>query len=717
MCQTDLFLRDVIVTPSGFGEPVYGPGQFVYMAYWLIALSLVIWRLGRDAWATSGIRKAELNFMLLASSLATVVSVTLGLIMPLTTGSKHLAQYVPLSVVLFDAVIAYGIVKKRIMDVGYIFRQAAAYGLFTSYLVGLYSVVYFASDFLLSTVSAYHTTLAHFVSALAIGFSMAPAHGMMQRAAKHLFINLEVLDIGDAMHQSQSLLTSIGTTDELLERFAEITVKATGTDRVLILMTEDGGFVQRHPMPEEGEGERISSDSPLAQLLKQETSPVTVDSLRRGRKTIMGEQARNQLEELKVTTAVSINTKEKQEGILLLGRRISGKIYSAMEQNALQLLCNQLGVALENAKLYTQAQNSRIYNDILLENLVSGVVAADSNGKVTRFNREAQRITGLAPRQVLGTAIQTLPDPLGEYMAATFSTGRKETEEDTILHLPEDKQVHIRLGTSLFHGRSGEILGCLLVFHDLTALKKLQAQIRRSDRLASMGTLSAGMAHEIKNPLVTIKTFTQLLPERHADEEFRKEFRSLVGSEVKRIDGIVNELLSFSRSSQPKLGEVKLHTVLEDSLHLVEQELNRNNIELLSEFKANEDLVRGDADLLSQAFVNFLLNSVAAMDGGGRMTVKTENILDAPAWSTKQDNGTRSIQITFSDTGSGIEQSDLSRIFDPFFTTKSEGTGLGLSVSHGIIEEHQGNVEVESRPGVGTTFYIRFPVLDKEAAA
>jgi signal transduction histidine kinase len=225
------------------------------------------------------------------------------------------------------------------------------------------------------------------------------------------------------------------------------------------------------------------------------------------------------------------------------------------------------------------------------------------------------------------------------------------------------------------------------------------------------------MAHEIKNPLVTIKTFTQLLPERHADEEFRKEFRSLVGSEVKRIDGIVNELLSFSRSSQPKLGEVKLHTVLEDSLHLVEQELNRNNIELLSEFKANEDLVRGDADLLSQAFVNFLLNSVAAMDGGGRMTVKTENILDAPAWSTKQDNGTRSIQITFSDTGSGIEQSDLSRIFDPFFTTKSEGTGLGLSVSHGIIEEHQGNVEVESRPGVGTTFYIRFPVLDKEAAA
>ncbi len=716
LCQTEFFLKDVILT-EGFGKPIYGPGQLLYLAYWLVVLVILVWRFVRDTQNASGIERAELNFMLLASSVAMVVSVTLGLIIPLTAGSKHSAQYVPLSVVLFDGFIAYGIVKKHIMDVGYIFRQVTAYTLFTVYLVVLYMVIYFVTNFAGSVVLDDPQILAHIAAALAVGFTIAPTHGMMQKVAKHLFVDLEIIDIQDAMQKTQELFTAIRTTDNQLRHFVDLVASITGTDRVLILMAQDGRFMQEYPEQEE-KGKRMSipSQSALLRLLKSEQGPVTVDSLRRTRQTEQTRQARNELEKFGATMAIQVKTKERTEGILLLGRRISGKIFSAPEHNVLQFLCNQLGVALENSKLYTQAQNSRIYNDILLDNLVSGVVAANANGKVTRFNREAQRITGMAPGQVLGSAIETLPAPLGEYMANTFSTGSKQTEEDATLHLPEDGKVHIRVGTSLFHSRRGKVLGCLLVFHDLTALKKLQDQIRRSDRLASMGTLSAGMAHEIKNPLVTIKTFTQLLPERHEDEEFRKEFLSLVGSEVKRIDGIVNELLSFSRSSQPKLRKVRMHTVLEDSLHLVEQELKRNNIELLSRFKADDDLVRGDPDLLSQAFVNFLLNSVAAMDGGGRISVQTDNIFKTPTWSSQQEMENKSIQMTLSDTGMGIKESDLSRIFDPFFTTKSEGTGLGLSVSHGIIEEHHGTVEVESQPGIGTTFYIRFPLLSKEAA-
>ncbi len=715
LCQTEFFLTDVIVT-KGFGRPVYGPGQLLYLAYWLIVLSILIRRFAHDLKGSTGIERAELNFAMLASGAAVLSGTMLGYIVPIAVGNTYSAQFVPLSVVLFEGIIAYGITKRSIMDVGYIFRQVTAYTLFIIYLLVLYAVIFFGTDFAVSTVISDAHILAHIAAALAVGFSIAPTHGMMQKAAKHLFINLDIIDVQDAMHKVHELLTSIRTTEDQLRDFVDLVASMTGADQAIILTARDGCFTQQYAKPEKEKQVSISAQSALMRLLDSKHGPVTIDFMRRSRHTQLIREARSELEKLAVAIAIEVKIKGRSEGVLLLGKRISGKIYSAPEQNVLQLMCNQLGVALENSKLYTQAENSRIYNDILLDNLVSGVVAANSDGKVTRFNREAQRITGLRHGQALGSAISELPEPLGKCMATTFSTGTKQTEEDTVLHLPEGVKVHIRLGTSLFHSRSGEVLGCLLVFHDLTAVKKLQAQIHRSDRLASMGTLSAGMAHEIKNPLVTIKTFTQLLPERHEDEKFRKEFLSLVGSEVKRIDGIVNELLSFSRSSQPKLGKVQVHTVLENSLHLVEQELKRNNIELFRKFEAEEDLVRGNSDLLSQAFVNFLLNSVAAMDNGGRITVQTENVSSKPTWFAKPGTAGRSIQLTLSDTGIGIEESNLSRIFDPFFTTKSEGTGLGLSVSHGIIEEHHGNVEVESQPGRGTTFYIRFPILSEEAA-
>ena len=244
----------------------------------------------------------------------------------------------------------------------------------------------------------------------------------------------------------------------------------------------------------------------------------------------------------------------------------------------------------------------------------------------------------------------------------------------------------------------------------MTDLKALQEQIRRSDRLASMGTLSAGMAHEIKNPLVTIKTFTQLLPERYDDDDFRDTFRVLVGDEVKRIDSHRQPVAHLLAAGQAAHGGYPPVTRCSDnSLRLVEQELRRKNIAHRARFRLTLDLIRGDADLLSQAFVELLPQRRRRHGDGGGFAFRRARRTTIPrhaSWTPAAHADGFAPHATIVDSGEGIKEKDLARIFDPFFTTKSNGTGLGLAVAHGIIEEHGGIIDVQSELGKGTTVSV-----------
>ena len=408
---------------------------------------------------------------------------------------------------------------------------------------------------------------------------------------------------------------------------------------------------------------------------------------------------------------------------MLLGRRLSGRIYGSDEQNALQLLCGQLAVAIENAELFTEVQNAKIYNETLLENLTTGVVAAGGDGRVTVFNREAEQITGLVASTVLDQPIDRLPPDLRDTLRVTMASG--DRQENTDLHLGTgEREIIARVSSSVFHGEDGQRLGALMVLTDITAVKRLEAQIRRSDRLASLGTLSAGMAHEIKNPLVSIKTFAQLLPERYQDSDFRETFSNLIGHEIDRIDSLVNQLLRFARPAKPLLKPMHVHEVLEKSLMLVGHRLYQKEIKLSRSWGAQLDTIRADADQLEQVFLNFFLNAMDAMDHGGELSVATE-IRSVDSWignigTMNGDNTREVLVITIRDNGEGISQEHVGHVFDPFFTTKDYGTGLGLSVVHGIIQEHGGQIEVESELAHGTAFFISLPLVrfhESEVAA
>jgi signal transduction histidine kinase len=229
--------------------------------------------------------------------------------------------------------------------------------------------------------------------------------------------------------------------------------------------------------------------------------------------------------------------------------------------------------------------------------------------------------------------------------------------------------------------------------------------------LARIGTLAAGLAHEIKNPLVTLKTFAQLLPRRHDDPDFRDHFAPLVGSEVQRIDRIVNQLLQLSRPVAPDRRLLHLHALLDRSLQVARRRIEGRPIRIEARWGAARDEILGDADLLVQTFEHFYTNSIEAMPEG-TILVTTENM--KASWDESDLYGRRPsrsvIRVTVLDTGPGIPKEDRARIFDPFFTRKASGTGLGLAVARRNILAHGGTVQVADRAGYGAVFFVDLPL-------
>jgi signal transduction histidine kinase len=233
-------------------------------------------------------------------------------------------------------------------------------------------------------------------------------------------------------------------------------------------------------------------------------------------------------------------------------------------------------------------------------------------------------------------------------------------------------------------------------------LKKSKSYIRRADRLASLGTLTAGLAHEIRNPLVAIKTLTQLLPERLDDEEFRDQFLKIAAGEVDRISSLVTELLEFARPSDPKLELEDINAILDGMILLVSTETKKKQINITKHYSPDLTPAQIDREQIKQVFLNILLNAIEATQENGKIVVKTRPFT--------KPGGEPYVQIEFTDTGCGIPDEYLEDIFNPFFTTKSTGSGLGLSISNQIIQDHRGYIDVESRVGKGSSFFINLPV-------
>jgi signal transduction histidine kinase len=236
-------------------------------------------------------------------------------------------------------------------------------------------------------------------------------------------------------------------------------------------------------------------------------------------------------------------------------------------------------------------------------------------------------------------------------------------------------------------------------------LKQSQDTLRRADRLSSLGLLTAGLAHEIRNPLVAIRTFTQLLPERYDDAEFREGFQGLALKEVDRICGLITDLLSFARPSKPNVAPEDMSDVVDGIARILESQAKEKGVEIVRDFGGNLPKVWIDREQMKQVFMNLILNAIQAMKDGGSIVVSTRLYSRDQAGEARQF-----VQVEIRDTGIGIPEDNLEHIFDPFFTNKDEGSGLGLSISHQIVQEHGGYITVESKLERGTAFFVNLPV-------
>jgi signal transduction histidine kinase len=238
-------------------------------------------------------------------------------------------------------------------------------------------------------------------------------------------------------------------------------------------------------------------------------------------------------------------------------------------------------------------------------------------------------------------------------------------------------------------------------------LKKSQNILRRSDRLASLGTLIASLAHEIRNPLVSIKTFTQLLPERMDDEEFRDYFLKVAAGEIDRLTSLINELLGFAKPSEPNLKGEDINALIDRMGVLIANEAKKKNITLIKNYDPHLPSIMVDAEQLKQVLLNILLNAIQAIEKEGQIWIETRVVQ-----ITHEEKIEPYVQIEIRDTGVGIPPENIDHVFDPFFSTKPEGSGLGLAISHQIIHEHGGFIDVESEVGKGTSFRINLPLRD-----
>jgi signal transduction histidine kinase len=333
--------------------------------------------------------------------------------------------------------------------------------------------------------------------------------------------------------------------------------------------------------------------------------------------------------------------------------------------------------------------------NLLRESLVCAVVVVDSKQRLNLLAGGTEEILGLK-QQRARHSINDLPEPLQKLAREAMASGQAALDREIKLKIPR-KGIH-NLEVSAVPLRPGaKDAGVALVMRNLTSPKWLEHDLRRLDRLASIGTLAAGMAHEIKNALVAGKTFVTSLLEKHQDTELV----TIVRREMDRIDSIVSQMLKFASTPRPEFAAIHLHDVIDFSLRLVDPHFKGKSIVLNRAFRASADIVEGDDYQLQQAFVNLFLNSLEAMPPHGTLTVGTGPSND------------RGLQVTVSDTGSGISPEIIDRLFEPFFTTKPNGTGLGLPITRRIIYEHGGSIRVESQPNKGATFTILLPTFDQ----
>ena len=352
-------------------------------------------------------------------------------------------------------------------------------------------------------------------------------------------------------------------------------------------------------------------------------------------------------------------------------------------------LAGYLSYRLEKTVEKLEEKNSNIkdlefFNTKVIESLPSGLFTADINGSVLIFNHAAELISGIKKETVIGNPIKiALP-----FLDSPPESGKYEE----ILSINAESEKIIGLNITVLRDINENKTGYIGIFQDLTEKKRLESEMKNKEKWAAIGELSANIAHEIRNPLASLRGSIEMLKEGKIPEKHREKLMGIALSEMERLNNTISDFLTYSSPKPLEIQPVDLHAILDSTLELLKNTEHKSGISIKRDFEG-QLFIHADPEKIRQVFWNLGANAFEAMDNSGELTVSTKN-------------SPKNVTVSFSDTGSGISQMNINKIFYPFFTTKERGTGLGLSIAYRIIEEHNGRLIVTSRPGIKTTFEI-----------
>jgi two-component system NtrC family sensor kinase len=621
-----------------------------------------------------------------------------------------------LSLAIIPLCFAYAMARYRLMDVDIIFRRGLAYTAATTAIVAVYVAVVALIGALFHT--AWPTGLVGEVIAIVIAAFLFQPFRDWSQARLDRFFYRDRLDYRRTLIEFGRTLTNEVHLEPMLASAMERISQTLLVDRLAVFL-ECGSGRSRYRLAH-SRGLHIS-DSESESLDLSFLSPARPEFARGYLFYESAYAARKEDSSVQHTLAaldlnyfIPCRIHDRPVAILGLGRTIDGDFLSSEDVELLFTIAGYVAVAVDNAQLYSSLQENaqqiarlRDFSENIVESMNVGVLAVDLKGRIEFWNTHLEQSLGVRRADAVGRRIEEI---VSADLAAEIAARSHEERITNLYKFPlrnhDSRTLVVNVSIAPLTGKAGERVGRLILIDDVTQRLQLEEQLLQTEKLTSLGLLAAGVAHEVNTPLAVISNYVQMLAKQLPDDDPRHKLTERIVKQTFRASEIVNNLLNFSRTGGSQFSEVNLNQVIEDTLTLVAHPFRAANVQLIKNLESDLPVILGSSNRLQQVFLNLFLNAKDAMPSGGMVEVRSAAANDI-------------IEIEVTDTGMGIQRENLTRVFDPFFTTKTtgRGTGLGLSVSYGIIKEHAGKIEVRSTPGKGTSFRLEFPAVRKAVHA
>jgi PAS domain S-box-containing protein len=641
---------------------------------------------------------------------------SLGYALPFALGLKPVpgSEWTAVLIGLVPLAFASAIVRYRLMDVEVIIKRALVYAAALAAIAAVYAIilwlvseVFFGGDPIRNPVIALLATLV----VVLLG---RPLKNAIQAGLDRVYYR-DRYDYRRALVGFARDLNSDLDLFRLSERLVHRVMETLLVDRMGLLLApvtsgRDGHFTTIAHVGFGGEPPVLLRGSDVATRLIAGHTLALDDLLA---------QRRLDVRELDFWRNVGIHyfvpcvSKEGTIAVMALGRRATADPLSSEDMALLSAVAAQAATALENGRLYRQLrmkadelERMREFSENILESLNDGLAVVNRDNRVVRWNRRLEELYGVRHEDAVGRRLGELFDPM---FMEVLGSRREAVEGAAFYRVPlptrhdTSRRLLVNVATTPLRDSDGAVAGTILVIEDISSRVQLEEQLQISEKMASIGLLAAGVAHEVNTPLTGISSFTQMLLQQAEPEDPRTKVLEKIERQTFRAAKIVNGLLNLARPAQVDSGPIDLHAVVSDVLSLLEHQLRTSSIQVRKELLPTGAIVQGTEYKLQQVFLNLFLNARDAMPRGGWLTIAT---------SVRDNAAPGMAVIEVSDTGSGIPADHLSRIYDPFFTTKEigKGTGLGLSITYGIVQEHGGTITCDSVVGKGTRFVLSLPM-------